>query len=78
MFTVVSMPETCNSCQEIKSKLKPNPNNWIIVDKWNRKFVWNKYKFQLFQTMIKELDREIPKYINSTIKNFINIKEIKI
>ena len=78
MFTVVSMPEIYNLCQEIKSKLKPNPNNWIIVNKWNYKFVWNKYKFQLFQTMIAELEEEIPKQIDFSIKNFVNIEEIKI
>lgn len=75
-FTAASMPETYDLCQKIKSQLKPNPNNWPIVNRWNYKFVWNKYKFQLFQTMTKEMNREIPKYIDFTIKNFANIKEI--
>lgn len=78
MFTAVSMSETYNLCQEIKSKLKPNPNNWIIIDKWNYKFIYNKYKFQLFQTITKEIEKEIPKYIDSTIKSLANVKEIKI
>jgi len=77
MLTIDSMPETYKLCQEIKSQLKPNPNNWIIVNKWNSKFVWNKYKIQLFRTMEAELGEVIPKYIDSSIKNFVSIKEIK-
>ena len=76
MITIDSMPETYNLCQKIKFQLKTNPNNWIIINKWNYKFVWNKYKFQLFQIMTKELEREIPKYIDSMIKNLANVKEI--
>lgn len=77
MLTIDLMPETYKLCQEIKSQLKPNPNNWIIVNKWNSKFVWNKYKFQLFHTIEAELEEEIPKHIDSSIKNFVSIKEIK-
>ena len=77
MLTIDSMPETYKLCQEIKSQLKPNPNNWIIVNKWNSKFVWNKYKIQLFHTMEAELGEEISKYIDSSIENFVSIKEIK-
>lgn len=78
MFTIDLIPETYNLCQKIRSQFKPNPNNWIIVKKWNYKFVWNKYKFQLFQTMMKELEKEIPKNIDLSIDNFVNIKEIEI
>ena len=76
MFTVVSISKTYNLCQKIKSELKSNPNHWPIVDKWNYKFVYNKYKFQLFQTIEEEIEKEIPKYVDFTIKNLVNIKEL--
>jgi hypothetical protein len=40
------------------AKFKPNPNHYIIVDKWNRK-EYNKVKFKIFDIIEKEIDKRI-------------------
>ena len=50
---------------EFKSKIKSNPNHFIIIDKYNRR-IFNKYKYNLFPI--------IEKYINKFIESKITSK----
>lgn len=77
MFTVFESKELIELCDQIKKELKPNPHNWPIVKKWNYKYVWNKYKYRLFELIDAEISREIPKYIERTIGSLANTKEIE-
>lgn len=40
------------------AKFKPNPNHYIIIDKWNKK-EYNKVKFKIFDIIEKEIDKRI-------------------
>ena len=51
------------------AKFKPNPNHYIIIDKWNRK-EYNKIKFKIFDLIQEEIDKEVDKQIAQNIKNF--------
>lgn len=48
----------------ITKKLKPNPNNFIIIDKWNYRLV-EEYISQHLETTIKQI-----------LEEFVNIKDI--
>lgn len=43
------------------AKFKPNPNHYIIIDKWNRK-EYNKVKFKIFDILEKEINKAIAQY----------------
>lgn len=40
------------------AKFKPNPNHYIIIDKWNKR-EYNKVKFKIFDILEKEIDKAI-------------------
>ena len=40
------------------AKFKPNPNHYIIIDKWNKK-EYNKVKFKIFALIEEEIDKQI-------------------
>lgn len=76
MFTCHEPKELTDLLYKIKKELKPNPNNWIIVNKWNYKYVWNKYRYKLFELIQYEINKELPLYIERTINQFVNIKDL--
>ena len=62
----------------VKQHLKPNPNNYLIIDKWNYKYVYLPNRFKLFEEIEEEIDKEIFNlFANEEInKRFVTIKEI--
>ena len=62
--------------EEVKNKLttlakfKPNPNHYIIIDKWNKR-EFNKVKFKILNMLEEEIDKTIAQ---NWIKNFTPIK----
>ena len=67
---------------ETKNKnLKPNPNNFKIIDKWNYKYVFkpNRKKiYDLIEEYIFQSPEDIINSIEKTFENFVEIKDIKI
>lgn len=64
----------------ITKNLKPNPNNFIIVKKWNYKYVFKPNRKKIYN-LIEEYIQSPENIINSierTFENFIDIKDIKI
>ena len=63
----------------VKQNLKPNPNSYPIIDKWNYKYIYLPNRFKLF----KEIEEEIDKTIFSLLvkeefyKRLTTIKEVK-
>ena len=54
--------------------MKPNPNHFIIIDKWNNK-VFKKYYFELFNLIDKIMTTYLyTYYIHDTFSNFADIK----
>lgn len=76
MFTCFEPTELYELTKQIKKELKPNPHNWPIVKKWNYKYVWNKYRYRLFELIDAEISKAIPKYIEKTIESLCNAKDI--
>lgn len=64
-----------NILEKVKSELKENPNNFIIIEKWNRK-VFQKYKFDIFNYVESTIEKNF-EGINF-IKDFTNIKGLKL
>ena len=72
--------------QELKKKLetitknlKSNPNNFIIINKWNYKYVFkpNRKKiYDLIEEYIFQSPENIINSIKRTFENFVNIKDI--
>ena len=61
----------------LKRELKPNPNNWIIVDKWNYR-VFKKYEVKLYKLIENYLNKSIEKRIKDAFENFVDINELDI
>ena len=60
--------------KEIYHQLKQNPNNYIIIDKWNRR-IYNKYRIRLYFALNKEIEQTF-KYKIKNNELFKNMKEI--
>ena len=50
------------------AKFKPNPNHYIIVDKWNRK-EYNKVRFKILNILEEEIDKRIAQNL---VENFVS------
>ena len=44
--------------KEIYPQIKQNPNNFIIIKKWNKR-LYNKYKFNLFKAIEEEMELQL-------------------
>ena len=63
----------------VKQNLKPNPNNYPIIDKWNYKYIYFPNRFKLFKEIEEEVDKEINLFINEEFLNgFATLEEIEI
>ena len=49
--------------KEVSLQMKSNPNNFIIIKKWNRR-IFKKYKFKIFHAIEKQMDLQLNKNIN--------------
>ena len=71
--------EKIPSIKKIKQEIKSNPNNWIVIKKWNYK-IFNKYKISLFNEIdvvfLNEIFPIICKEHIEQINNFVDIKHI--
>lgn len=64
----------------VKQNLKPNPNNYLIIDKWNYKYVYLPNRFKLLKEIEEEIDKAIvSSFVNEEFyKRFATIKEIRL
>ena len=62
--------------KEIYPQIKPNPNNFIIIKKWNKR-LFKKYKFKISDAIEKEIDLQLKNKCNSKFfNNFVNYNKI--
>jgi len=67
-----------NILEKVKSELKENPNNFIIIKKWNRK-IFQKYKFDIFNYIENTIEKRFKdKKAEDFTKNFVNIKDLNL
>jgi len=67
-----------NILEKVKSELKENPNNFIIIKKWNRR-IFQKYKFDIFNYIENTIEKRFKdKKAEDFTKNFVNIKDLKL
>ena len=52
-------------------RVKPNPNGWLIVKKWNQKYIYDPSKKELFDIIENALNKEIELEIERT-HNFMD------
>lgn len=65
-----------NVLEKVKSELKENPNNFIIIKKWNRK-IFQKYKFDIFNYIENTIEKKFKdKNIEDFTKDFVDIKNL--
>lgn len=66
-------------CSEVynnlKKELKPNPNNWIIIEKWNYR-VFKKYENELYKVVEEWITKAIEERIKEAFNSFVDIKEL--
>lgn len=69
---------TITYLKALKEKTKPNPNHYPIVDKWNRKYVWNPNKHMIFSFLRSVIDERMQEVINNgeLFEKFCNVKQI--
>ena len=48
--------------KEIYPQIKQNPNNFIIIKKWNKR-LYNKYEFNLFKAIEEEMELQLEEKI---------------
>ena len=58
--------------KEISSQIKLNPNNFIIINKWNKR-IYKKYQIKLFNAIEKEIELQLIKKFNNFFDNFTKI-----
>ena len=63
-----------NVLEKIKSELKENPNNFIIVNKWNKR-IYKKYEFELFNYSEDLIEKEIQKRTENFFTDFVDVKD---
>ena len=64
--------------QEITNRLKPNPHNFPIVDKWNYYKVFLPNRNRLFTLMSDYLENQIPLEVDTMISQLADIKDINV
>lgn len=79
--TMLTKEKLKKELEKITKNLKPNPNNFIIIDKWNYKYVFkpNRKKiYDLIEEYIFQSHENIINSIERTFEDFVDIKDIKI
>jgi transposase len=67
-----------NILEKVKSELKENPNNFIIIKKWNKR-IFQKYKFDIFNYIENTIEKRFKdKKAEDFTKNFVNIKDLNL
>lgn len=70
---------TKDKIEQLTFKMKPNPHNWPIIDKWNRR-EYNKIKYKVFDaietTVDKIIQAELPGIMEKKFSEFADIKNI--
>ena len=64
--------------QEITNRLKPNPHNFHIVDKWNYYMVFLPNRNRLFTLVSDYLENQIPLEVDTMISQLVDIKDINV
>lgn len=69
---------TITYLKTLKEKIKPNPNHYPIVDKWNQKYVWNPNKHMIFSFLTGVIDEKMQEVINNgeLFEQFCDVKQI--
>ena len=57
-------------------RIKSNPNNFIIIKKWNNKIL-QRNKFNIFMILDEYITEEIGNKMKSMFNDFANIKEVQ-
>lgn len=61
----------------LKEKVKPNPNHYPIVDKWNQKYIWNPNKYMIFAFLRGIIDEKMKEVINDgEFGKFCDVKQV--
>lgn len=55
-------------------KVKSNPNNFPIINKWNRR-LFNKYRYDIFNDIESMIDIELLLNIDLFLDNLVSIKD---
>lgn len=65
-------------CQQISKQCKPNPNHYPIIDKWNRKYIWNPNKNMIFNFLISAIDERMQEVIDNgeLFEQLCDVKQI--
>ena len=70
---------TKDKIEQLTFRMKPNPHNWPIIDKWNRR-EYNKIKYKVFDaieaTVDKTIQAELPRIMEKKFSEFVNVKDI--
>ncbi len=67
-----------NILEKVKSELKENPNNFIIIKKWNKR-IFQKYKFDIFNYIENTIEKRFKdRKAEDFTKNFVNIKDLNL
>lgn len=67
-----------NILEKVKSELKENPNNFIIIKKWNKR-IFQKYKFDIFNYIENTIEKRFKdKKTEDFTKNLVNIKDLNL
>lgn len=70
---------TKDKIEQLTFKMKPNPHNWPIIDKWNRR-EYNKIKYKVFDaietTVDKIIQAELPRIMEKKFSEFADVKSI--
>lgn len=73
----MTIDETIKDLEKILRKLKPNPNNYLIVNKWNYKKVYLPNSQKIFELVSDCIDSQQSVANVSMFENFANVKDIE-
>ena len=52
-------------------RVKPNPNHWPIIDKWNTRYIYNPSRHDLFVLVENALDTELRNDIGESLEDVV-------
>lgn len=61
--------------KKIKLQIKPNPNNFLIIKKWNNN-IFQKYKISIFQAIEEEIELQLQLKLKENFDNFMEINNL--
>ena len=58
-------------------RIKPNPNHWPIINKWNMKYIYNPSRHDLYDVLSEAIEEGLKySYQKDIFRHFCNVEDV--